>query len=132
MNTRQSGRTSTTSLPPGSSTVTGDVHCPVRTSATAVAVAPVPQARVSPTPRSQTLTLASCSPRTLTNSTLTLRGKFLCSSIIGPTSCSGTSSRGHGDWITAVSYTHLRAHETRHDLVCRLLLEKKKINRNRI
>src|SRR5659263_712307 len=31
-------------------------------------------------------------------------------------------------WSTsfAVSYTHLRAHETRHDLVCRLLLEKKK------
>src|SRR5665648_1147785 len=28
----------------------------------------------------------------------------------------------------AVSYTHLRAHETRHDLVCRLLLEKKKKN----
>ena len=28
--------------------------------------------------------------------------------------------------VTAtVSYTHLRAHETRHDLVCRLLLEKK-------
>src|SRR5665648_1158509 len=26
----------------------------------------------------------------------------------------------------AVSYTHLRAHETRHDLVCRLLLEKTK------
>ena len=25
--------------------------------------------------------------------------------------------------IKAVSYTHLRAHETRHDLVCRLLLE---------
>src|SRR5450756_835787 len=25
-----------------------------------------------------------------------------------------------------VSYTHLRAHETRHDLVCRLLLETKK------
>src|SRR5450759_1561700 len=25
-----------------------------------------------------------------------------------------------------LSYTHLRAHETRHDLVCRLLLEKKK------
>ena len=24
----------------------------------------------------------------------------------------------------AVSYTHLRAHETRHELVCRLLLEK--------
>src|SRR5450756_2297318 len=29
---------------------------------------------------------------------------------------------------SAVSYTHLRAHETRHDLVCRLLLEKKKKN----
>src|SRR5665648_683714 len=25
--------------------------------------------------------------------------------------------------LTPVSYTHLRAHETRHDLVCRLLLE---------
>src|SRR5665648_806096 len=24
-------------------------------------------------------------------------------------------------WIISVSYTHLRAHETRHDLVCRLL-----------
>src|SRR5665648_1213957 len=29
-----------------------------------------------------------------------------------------------------VSYTHLRAHETRHDLVRRLLLEKKKKNKN--
>src|SRR5450756_2482251 len=28
--------------------------------------------------------------------------------------------------LEAVSYTHLRAHETRHDLVCRLLLEQKK------
>ena len=28
--------------------------------------------------------------------------------------------------VLAVSYTHLRAHETREDLVCRLLLEKKK------
>src|SRR5450756_2709345 len=30
------------------------------------------------------------------------------------------------DGAEPVSYTHLRAHETRHDLVCRLLLEKKK------
>ena len=30
------------------------------------------------------------------------------------------------DYLYSVSYTHLRAHETRHDLVCRLLLEKKK------
>ena len=28
--------------------------------------------------------------------------------------------------IQAVSYTHLRAHETKANLVCRLLLEKKK------
>ena len=28
--------------------------------------------------------------------------------------------------VGAVSYTHLRAHETRGNLVCRLLLEKKK------
>ncbi len=34
------------------------------------------------------------------------------------------SERGDGG---AVSYTHFRAHETREDLVCRLLLEKKKI-----
>ncbi|WDT36843.1 hypothetical protein PVA38_11580 [Streptococcus pneumoniae D39] len=30
------------------------------------------------------------------------------------------------DSVLAVSYTHLRAHETVLDLVCRLLLEKKK------
>ena len=37
----------------------------------------------------------------------------------GNTICTGTS-------VTSVSYTHLRAHETVLDLVCRLLLEKKK------
>ncbi len=31
-----------------------------------------------------------------------------------------------GDGLVPVSYTHLRAHETVLDLVCRLLLEKKK------
>ena len=31
-----------------------------------------------------------------------------------------------------VSYTHLRAHETVLDLVCRLLLEKKKHKRNSV
>ena len=30
--------------------------------------------------------------------------------------------------VIAVSYTHLRAHETGRNLVCRLLLEKKKTN----
>src|SRR5450756_2760572 len=37
-----------------------------------------------------------------------------------------TESAKTGVALIAVSYTHLRAHETRHDLVCRLLLEKKK------
>src|SRR5450756_2711344 len=32
------------------------------------------------------------------------------------------SALGHAGGFNAVSYTHLRAHETRHDLVCRLLL----------
>ena len=34
--------------------------------------------------------------------------------------------------IESVSYTHLRAHETRHDLVCRLLLEKKKKKKKKV
>ena len=32
--------------------------------------------------------------------------------------------------VQAVSYTHLRAHETVLDLVCRLLLEKKKLTKH--
>src|SRR5450756_3082068 len=36
-----------------------------------------------------------------------------------------TTATSRARWAP-VSYTHLRAHETRHDLVCRLLLEKKK------
>ena len=37
-----------------------------------------------------------------------------------------TSFLGDFRQVTPVSYTHLRAHETVLDLVCRLLLEKKK------
>src|SRR5678816_4868013 len=37
-----------------------------------------------------------------------------------------TGSTAVGKRIMAVSYTHLRAHETPEHLVCRLLLEKKK------
>src|SRR5660398_289988 len=33
---------------------------------------------------------------------------------------------GYLDMLMPVSYTHLRAHETKANLVCRLLLEKKK------
>ena len=36
-----------------------------------------------------------------------------------------------GEAITPVSYTHLRAHETVLDLVCRLLLEKKNKNKKK-
>ena len=41
-------------------------------------------------------------------------------------SCIGILPTGSGKSLCSVSYTHLRAHETRHELVCRLLLEKKK------
>ena len=37
-----------------------------------------------------------------------------------------TINRAIDRGVGAVSYTHLRAHETRSNLVCRLLLEKKK------
>src|SRR5428012_20430 len=37
---------------------------------------------------------------------------------------------GPVDRLRTVSYTHLRAHETRHDLVCRLLLEKNGVHRD--
>src|SRR5450759_2549598 len=43
---------------------------------------------------------------------------------IPPGNCS-SRKQPEQSW-RSVSYTHLRAHETRHDLVCRLLLEKKK------
>src|SRR5450759_4481151 len=35
--------------------------------------------------------------------------------------CGWLHSADRNPWLKAVSYTHLRAHETRHDLVCRLL-----------
>src|SRR5665811_2446106 len=38
----------------------------------------------------------------------------------------GTYTRQKTHGVNSVSYTHLRAHETVLDLVCRLLLEKKK------
>ena len=40
----------------------------------------------------------------------------------------GTAISPQDAWVAAVSYTHLRAHETVLDLVCRLLLETKKNN----
>ena len=37
-----------------------------------------------------------------------------------------STAEGCKKLFEAVSYTHLRAHDTRHDILCRLLLEKKK------
>src|SRR5450756_3015217 len=48
---------------------------------------------------------------------LPIAGRVVLDALAGP---------GTLGLMSAVSYTHLRAHETRHDLVCRLLLEKKK------
>ena len=47
-------------------------------------------------------------------------------SVIYEADSKGEVISGNLEELVAVSYTHLRAHETRHDLVCRLLLEKKK------
>ena len=42
----------------------------------------------------------------------------------------GKATKEIAEMLNAVSYTHLRAHETVLDLVCRLLLEKKKNKKN--
>src|SRR5450756_1648225 len=41
-------------------------------------------------------------------------------------SAGSRAGMARGGLHAGAAYTHLRAHETRHDLVCRLLLEKKK------
>src|SRR5450756_1665315 len=42
--------------------------------------------------------------------------------MVSPTATNRTSNPAKDHPNISVSYTHLRAHETRHDLVCRLLL----------
>ena len=42
----------------------------------------------------------------------------------------GNGDANVGNYLDTVSYTHLRAHETVLDLVCRLLLEKKNTTNN--
>ena len=56
-------------------------------------------------------------------SMLTINAMTTADTVLVPIQC---------EYYAPVSYTHLRAHETRHDLVCRLLLEKKKKNRKPI
>ena len=46
--------------------------------------------------------------------------------VVGYRTTAGRLEELRIDWMVSVSYTHLRAHETVLDLVCRLLLEKKK------
>ena len=56
-------------------------------------------------------------------------GQDVGGEIVGPDAGEGPAQGADGG--AAVSYTHLRAHETVLDLVCRLLLEKKKNKRKR-
>src|SRR5450756_2144135 len=56
----------------------------------------------------------------LTKTVSEYHGGFL---IVQAAIVGGTDSGGE-DATNPVSYTHLRAHETRHDIVCSLLLEK--------
>ena len=51
---------------------------------------------------------------------------FAINMSLHPDSLKVVTNMGYGTTYTPVSYTHLRAHETVLDLVCRLLLEKKK------
>src|SRR5665213_1146607 len=50
----------------------------------------------------------------------------ISASLIWSATLSGCPSLTDSDVNKSVSYTHLRAHETGRNLVCRLLLEKKK------
>src|SRR5665648_1205975 len=116
---RPEGRTTGASL--GTNSVTGG---PGRVGKSSVAQA----ARAS-----TTTAVAAATPARLARLIVTARAGGRCSPPrplgTGPRRRSRTwrapPGRRSARW-TPVSYTHLRAHETRHDLVCRLLLEKKK------
>src|SRR5450756_2639225 len=69
-----------------------------------------------PTPRAKPRSAAAINARAAQSSPVPAH------TVIGPPA----PTRSCGIRPMTVSYTHLRAHETRHDLVCRLLLEKKK------
>ena len=58
----------------------------------------------------------------------TLTNKTLTAPVISTISNTGTLTLPTSTDTFAFSYTHLRAHETKANLVCRLLLEKKKKN----
>ena len=65
-------------------------------------------------------------PRRTIATTATVTAKATATSTATATATATTTAKMPKQQQEPVSYTHLRAHETRHDLVCRLLLEKKK------
>src|SRR5690606_9333261 len=80
------------SLPPGSSSCSGESIQPWRMAATAAAQAPVPQAWVSPAPRSHTRRRACLRSMTCRKPTLTRLGKRGWCSSFGPRLCTGALS----------------------------------------
>src|SRR5450756_1997413 len=88
----------------------------------------VPPTRCWPTASSSLNSWAACAPGRTPSTTACCGTTRYCSmteTILVTGGCGFI-----GSCFIPVSYTHLRAHETRHDLVCRLLLEKKKKNKN--
>src|SRR5674536_203707 len=79
---------------------------------------------------SSTLIVPSTLSRASSSGSATLTRTSICAARWQTTSGAArlTSSGNNGsvtsNWENAVSYTHLRAHETPEHLVCRLLLEK--------
>src|SRR5674476_1558248 len=86
---------------------------------------------VQATSRTDTYPVPACGPRSASQCTITSSDAaepvppcFVRSKLVVPWPCPG-GGRSSPIRRGAVSYTHLRAHETGRNLVCRLLLEKK-------
>src|SRR5450756_180138 len=78
----------------------------------ALVLSPMPMPSAIPTARAMTFLTAP--PSSVPTTSVFVYGRKYGAA-------QATATRSAND---SVSYTHLRAHETRHDLVCRLLLEK--------
>src|SRR5664280_3053992 len=70
--------------------------------------------------------LLSSGPPRAPDATRAHEFRFSMTSSLPPSPSLRSRMLGATRWVVPVSYTHLRAHETVLDLVCRLLLEKKK------
>src|SRR5450756_2636082 len=80
--------------------------------------------------RSMSITLTKVSSPTFTTSSGSSTWRWASSEMCTRPSMPSSTRTNAPNGTSLVSYTHLRAHETRHDLVCRLLLEKKKQNKD--